>query len=91
MLSITHEAWLTGGGRECREGGGDERCGGDGDPEACTFGTVDSFDCLVVRGGFAPGFLAVMGPEEDVGMLLNACVVEMESSQAADVVYDVIE
>lgn len=50
----------------------------------------DGFDGFVMSGGFLLRALAVVGLGEDVGMFINACVIEVKSSTAANVFDDVV-
>lgn len=75
LLSMTDEAWLTGGCRKGSGGGGDGGYSGDMVPELCRVGAVDGFDCFVACGRSAPEGWAVMGLEYDFGMLVDACIV----------------
>lgn len=51
---------------------------------------VDDFDSLVVCGRLALGGLAVTCPENHVSLLVGACVTEVESSKATDVIGDLV-
>lgn len=41
-------------------------------------------------GEFARGGLAVACAEKDMGMFVDACAIEMKSSETADVIYHVV-
>lgn len=46
---------------------------------------VNGFNHFVLCGGFALGGVTVVCVEDDVGMLVNCCIIEVELSEAADV------
>lgn len=52
------------------------------------FGAVDGFDSSVVCGGSSLGGLLVVCLKQDVGVLLYANTIELESSEAANIVSD---
>lgn len=54
-------------------------------------GVVDGFHSFVVLGVPALGSLAVTSLEENVALLVDACVIEKKSCNAADVLADVDE
>lgn len=54
-------------------------------------GAVDCVDNFLVCGRSALESLAILCLEEKGGVLVNACVTELEFSKAASVVSDVIE
>lgn len=54
-------------------------------------GVVDGVDSFVKCGRFALGGLAVVCLEENVGVSVEAYVIELESSEATDIIRDVIE
>lgn len=53
--------------------------------------SADGVESLVVCCGFAHGGLAVVSLEEKVGMLVDASVIEVGLSRAADIINDVFE
>lgn len=54
-------------------------------------GTLDSVDSSEVCGASVLGGLAVVCSEKDVSMLVEACVIEVESHKAANAIDDVAE
>lgn len=69
-------------------GGGDNRDGTSAESET---GAVDGLNSLLVCGGFVLQILAVQCFEEDSCMLVDVCVIDVESSEAALVINDVVE
>lgn len=54
-------------------------------------GVVNGFHSSVVSGGFALRRLAGVRLEDDVGTFVDACVIELESSESTDVIGDVVQ
>lgn len=69
----------------------DRRGGGDGIPMDRGAGAVAGSDSFTVCGEFAARDLPVVFPAKDVSMFVNACVIEVELFEVADVIYDVVE
>lgn len=54
-------------------------------------GVVDGFDSYVMCRGFALDGLAVMCSGEVASMLVDACVIQVKSSEEAGVIDDVVQ
>lgn len=52
---------------------------------------IDGFDSFEACSGFAPEGFAVLCLDEDVGTFVNACLLEVEFPEAADVIDDVVK
>lgn len=52
---------------------------------------IDGVDNFVVCGGFVLESLGAVCLEENVSMLLDACVTDVESSRVADVIHDLVK
>lgn len=89
--ATTEKTSLTSREEERERRKGDERGGGDGVSMEDRARVVDSFGSFAVCGGSGLRGLVVGGFEKKLGMLLDACVTEMSSSEAADGIDDVIE
>lgn len=91
LFAILAENWLSGkserSGKENRDMGG----GLDGTAVKCGIGAVDGLDGFVVGDEFALEGLAVVTPEKNVGILVDACINEVKSSEAANVIEKVVE
>lgn len=85
VFAFTDETWLVDRTRKSGRGGGN------GTPEENGVRAVDGFSSFVVRSGFAIECLAVVCFEKDVGTFVDACVIEVKSSEAADVIDDGVQ
>lgn len=54
-------------------------------------GAVDSFDSFVVCSTFEHRGLAIVCLEKNIGMLVDACITEVKSSEAANVIDSTVE
>lgn len=91
MCAITDKTWLKNGQERSGIGTGYARGGREGFSVKDEPGAVDGNIGFVVCGGLAVRDLAVARLEENVGMSIDACVTEVEFSNAADVIDDMAE
>lgn len=91
LPAFTDVTWLAGERGRKQRGTKDSRGGKDGVPVEGGIGAVDGFDSVVVCGRSALGRLAIMCLEGDVNMFVNACGIEVESSEPPDFIDDVVE
>lgn len=90
VFAVADETWFA---DEGRRGGGrkrDRRGAGDRTAVNSVDGAVYCVSCSLVCGNSALGSLAIAYLEDEVGMFVNACVTELDSSEAANVINDVI-
>lgn len=90
-MSFTDKNWPTSGEGTNGSGKRDGRDGRIGSSAEDVVEAVDVFNSFVVCRGFALGGLTVVCFEYDEGMLVAAGFTEAKSSEAAEVIGDVIE